>query len=152
MAQTCAQPTRNIQEARDDSAPTSDSRWLFYQPLLLFWGTQPSGFLILLTLTSKTCLSCLATTVPLAGPQDWPWRAASSHFLACRPLVFLGGAGGRIIALQCCGGLCHTSTWVSHNHIAPPSWAPVLPWTPGLDSWSISACPVPTEATHTPNC
>ena len=23
----------------------------------------------------------------------------------------------RIIALQCCGGLCHTSTWISHNYI-----------------------------------
>ena len=26
----------------------------------------------------------------------------------------------RIIALQCCGGLCRTSTWVSHNYICIP--------------------------------
>ena len=26
----------------------------------------------------------------------------------------------RIIALQCCGGLCHTSMWTSHNYICIP--------------------------------
>ena len=28
----------------------------------------------------------------------------------------------RIIALQCCGGLCHTSTYISNNYIPTPSW------------------------------
>ena len=31
----------------------------------------------------------------------------------------------RIITLQYCDGLCHTSTWISHRYrCAPPSWTP----------------------------
>ena len=33
----------------------------------------------------------------------------------------------RMIVLQCCGGLCSTSSWISHHYIytyiSPPSWA-----------------------------
>ena len=37
----------------------------------------------------------------------------------------------RMIVLQCCGGLCSTSTWISHHYIytyiSPPSWASLPP-------------------------
>ena len=40
--------------------------------------------------------------------------------------------GGRILALQCCGGLCHTSTWISHNYnyISSLLGLPALPIPP----------------------
>ena len=42
----------------------------------------------------------------------------------------------RIIALQCCGGLCHTSLWISHNfmYMSSPSWAFPPPFHPSGSS------------------
>ena len=40
-----------------------------------------------------------------------------------RVFFFVSFLNWRIIALQCCDGFCHTSTWFSHRYIyAPPSW------------------------------
>ena len=41
----------------------------------------------------------------------------------------------RIIALQDCVSLCHTSTWISHRHsMSPPSWTSLPPPTPSHSS------------------
>ena len=41
--------------------------------------------------------------------------ARDGHDLATKPPIYI--FNWRIIALQCCGGLYHTSLWISHNFI-----------------------------------
>ena len=61
-----------------------------------------------------------------------PTGLLSNVLISLAWLLFLIFFNGRIIALQCCVGLCHTTMWISHKytHIAPPSWAWLSPSHP----------------------
>ena len=60
--------------------------------------------------------------------------ARVGHDLVTKPPSYI--FNWRIIALQCCGGLCHTSLWISHNfmYMSSPSWAFPTPFHPSGSS------------------
>ena len=43
----------------------------------------------------------------------WPLKTANQHSCLFKNFLF----NWRIIALQCCVGFCHTSTWFSHRYV-----------------------------------
>ena len=59
------------------------------------------------------------------------WSVIKCLYFTCMTFYF-NFFNWRIIALQCCVGLCHTTMWISHKytHIAPPSWAWLSPSHP----------------------
>ena len=66
--------------------------------------------------------------------REWIWcgdASASDHGMTSADFYFW-----RIIALQCCGGLCYTPTWVSHNYVYIYIYIFLL-------SWVSLLCPIP---------
>ena len=54
----------------------------------------------------------------------------------------------RVIALQCCDGLCHTSTWIGHRY----TWVPTILNTPPTSPATLSLRVVPEPGLWGPCC
>ena len=107
-------------------------------------------------ITKAWGLSHTSTCVTAKGPESLPgteshplrgkpWQDTDNHWLS--GLFFFNWS---IISLQCCAGLCHTTTWISHRYVcvcvcvcvslyvcvcvSPPSWTSLPPPTPSHPS------------------
>ena len=102
------------------------SQVIHYLPLMLWWICLQHTAFPLIWGKSYFSLSLNQKSLHpwLLSPVNWvprpPQRCPTQAALACTlhlPVSLYIFLDWRIIALQCCGALCHTSMLISHNYI-----------------------------------